>query len=136
MNSCKRSDKNFWLGNSWKKSKTRKEVIDFNQKLGLYLPSDQDVWIWTVYEYNPKCPACETMLIKPDIDKRRCLACRDYLRLPGEDLVDIILVRAAQNFFTYDLQDSPKSKWFVINGGEGTASAAYTAWSKSIGEKP
>ena len=49
------------------------------------------------------CPFCATPLIDPDIDGRRCLACHQYLALPGETLKDINNIRQKNNLYAHEL---------------------------------
>lgn len=61
------------------------------------------VIIAMITEGAKKCPFCETKLIAADFEKRRCMACHQYLALTGESVEDIVKVRKDANVYTHDI---------------------------------
>lgn len=53
-----------------------------------------------------KCPFCSTKFIAPDLNKRRCLSCHQFIAMPGETVDDIVKVRITQGLFSHDIDVS------------------------------
>lgn len=57
-----------------------------------------------------KCPFCDTQLISQDLMKRRCLACHQYIVLPGENLDDLARIREEHKVYSHDLRSDNNQK--------------------------
>ena len=82
------------------------------------------------------CPFCDTALIEPDISKRRCLACRMYLILPGETLMDVVKIRELAQYASNEINVEQKPfkpvYFWRRNGNDNDYIIAYQPTEETI----
>lgn len=64
---------------------------------------DKNIIVGVVASDEKNCPFCGTKLITADFEKRRCMACHQYLALVGESVSDVVSVRHKQSVYTHDI---------------------------------
>jgi hypothetical protein len=101
------------VGSGWDTSRSGSLPYSSRAKLPSDAPADKDAAVWIgilKHDDEAQCPFCSSIVTTRDIEARRCLACHQYIGLPGETNEDIFKVRSERTLYSKDINPESSNK--------------------------